>query len=53
MSKNHIVGLAIACVLLAALALGNIAAVSAGKPTPTPPHRPPRRHRSPPGCAPG
>lgn len=41
MSKNHVVGLAIAFVLLAALALANVAAVSAGKPTPTPPPPPP------------
>ena len=37
MSKNHVVGFAIVFVLLAALVLGNIQAVRAGKPTPPPP----------------
>jgi hypothetical protein len=41
MSKNHVVGFGVALVLLIALVLGNIAAVSAGKPTPTPPPPPP------------
>jgi hypothetical protein len=53
MNKNHVVGFAIAFVLLAALALGNIAAVSAGKPTPTPPTPTPTPPPIPPGLRAG